>query len=202
MEEDLEHHDQYSRVLKSKEFWKGFTCDRILLFQSDSVLCSNSNYSLSSFYEYDYIGGPNGNAAKGYAKGRMHLNGGFSFRRRAGMLRCIDEAASMDQDWFDMMPEDAFFSNCTALKQPTPGKAKEFAIDNGKFMMREDYIPFGAHKPWREASCHPCKQENMRLCGGAMELAQDYDAGILAQGWCTSLDWCSRAAADLNRTEG
>jgi len=178
-EADLEHYDQYSRVLKSKEFWKGFECDRILLLQSDSTLCSNSNFDLDHFSMYEYIGGHNGHAGEDhYLPGRRHLNGGFSFRNRLGMLRCIDAADSMTiemRNWFKKMPEDAFYSNCKELKQPTLGRCKAFAIDNGAYKMDEGFVPFGIHKPWQASGCYGCENDNMRLCGGAVELLWDYN---------------------------
>jgi len=179
MEADLEHHDQYSRVLKSKEFWNGFTCDRILLLQSDTTLCSNANWGLEHFSMYEYIGGRNAHAGeRDYLPGRMHLNGGFSFRNRNGMLRCIDAVGSMNSTWqalFNRMPEDAFYSNCVELKQPAIGRLKAFSIDGGAYKMDENIVPFGVHKPWQEASCNGCRFDNMRFCGGAIELLWDYD---------------------------
>jgi len=178
-EADLMHHDQYSRVLKSKEFWNGFACDRILLLQSDTTLCSNAKWGLDHFSMYEYIGGRNGHAGeKDYLSGRMHLNGGFSFRNRNGMLRCIDAVGSMNgtmQAWFDRLPEDAFYSNCKELKQPAIGRCKAFSIDSGTYRMEKTIVPFGVHKPWQEASCDGCRFDNMRLCGGAVELLWDYD---------------------------
>jgi len=175
----LEHHDHYSRVLKSKEFWNGFACDRILLLQSDTTLCSNANFGMDHFTMYEYIGCRNGHAGeKDYLPGRMHLNGGFSFRNRNGMLRCIDAVGSMNgtmQAWFNRLPEDAFYSNCKELKQPPIGRCKAFSIDGGAYKMDEHIVPFGVHKPWQEASCNGCRFDNMRFCGGAIELLWDYD---------------------------
>lgn len=176
---DLEHHDQYSRVLKSQQFWKGFACDRILLLQSDTTLCSNANFGLDHFSMYEYIGGHNSKARqRDYLPGRMHLNGGFSFRNRLGMLRCIEAVNSMTPKMrraFVGLAEDAFFSNCKELEQPTDLRCKEFAIDAGRYKMVEDFVPFGVHKPWQESGCNECKEANMRICGGAVNLLRDYD---------------------------
>jgi len=178
LEEDLQHHDQYSRLLKSNEFWNGFTCDRILLLQSDTTLCSNSQFNLSRFSDNEYIGGHNGKAGeKHYLPGRRHLNGGFSFRNRLAMLRCIDAAASITEEWkkkwFKQLPEDAFFSNCEELKQPSNGLCRKFSIDAGAYELTEDFISFGVHRPWTESGCPGCAETNLRLCGGATELMKD-----------------------------
>jgi len=178
MEEDLEHHDQYSRVLKGKDFWKAFTCDRILLLQSDSTLCSNSGFPLEMFSYFEYIGGHNGKAGETkYLPGRMHLNGGFSFRNRTSMLRCIDAVENIypmqTRDWFKGMPEDMFFSNCVQLKQPPKGRCRRFAIDAGAYEIDEHSPPFGVHKPWQESGCPGCAEKNMRFCEGAIQLKHD-----------------------------
>jgi hypothetical protein len=177
MEEDLEHHDQYSRVLKSKGFWTEFACDRILLLQSDTTLCSNSNFQLSDFSNSEYIGGRNGKAGEKHnLPGKMLLNGGFSFRNRTSMLRCIDAVDSKPEDmrnWFKGMPEDMFFSNCVQVQQPPMGRCKKFAIASSAYAMAENFVPFGVHRPWRESGCHICKETNMRFCEGAIQLQHD-----------------------------
>merc|ERR1719145_347998 len=101
----------------------------------------------------------------------MHLNGGFSFRNRTSMLRCID--ANGQRDWFKDMPEDMFFSNCVQLKQPPKGRCRRFAIDAGAYPILENEVPFGVHKPWQESGCHGCMEINMRMCEGAIQLKHD-----------------------------
>jgi len=170
------HHDQYSRVLMSAEFWEGFTCNRILLMQSDTVLCSNSNVKLSDYFKYEYVGGRTHNLDKKYFPGRRHLNGGLSFRNRLGMLRCIKSLASYPDDvrlWLDQLPEDGFFSNCKELEQPSGPVLRRFAIASGSFEMEPDQVPFGVHSPWQESSCKGCSKSNLQHCVGAIKLLQD-----------------------------
>jgi hypothetical protein len=172
------HHDQYSRVLKSAEFWEGFTCDRILLMQSDTVLCSNSEVHLSDYFKYEYVGGRTHNLDKHYFPGRRHLNGGLSFRNRVGMLRCIRAAASYPEDvrlWLARLPEDGFFSNCEELEQPSGLVARRFAIASGSYEMEPDQVPFGVHSPWQESSCRGCRKSNLQHCVGAIKLLWDYN---------------------------
>jgi hypothetical protein len=170
------HHDQYSRVLKSAEFWEGFTCDRMLLMQSDTVLCSNSKVQLSDYFKYEYVGGRTHNLDKHYFPGRRHLNGGFSFRNRVGMLRCIKAVASYPEDirlWLEKLPEDGFFSNCKELVQPSMLLARRFAIASGSYEMEPDKVPFGVHSPWQESSCRGCRKSNLQHCVGAIKLLWD-----------------------------
>jgi len=171
-EDDLQHHDEYSKVLKSRKFWEGFTCDRSLLMQSDTVLCANSNVHLSDFMEYEYVGAHTPRLDKWYPGDRMHLNGGLSYRNRKGMLRCIDEVPSLpegQQKWLTKLPEDSFFSTCEQLKQPSKGQIKPFGIDCANTYMGPEFAPFGVHKPW--GGRYPeYSESNLKHCEGAREL--------------------------------
>jgi len=57
----------------------------LLMFQSDSMLCSNAARSVDDFFEYDFIGAP---IAEHLGEG---MNGGLSLRKRETMLRILDE---------------------------------------------------------------------------------------------------------------
>ncbi len=61
-------------LLTSASFWHQVQGEKILYFQSDSVICSNSSYKLTDFLEYDFIGAP-------WPDGGC-CNGGFSLRSR------------------------------------------------------------------------------------------------------------------------
>ncbi len=45
-------------LLTSALFWQQVQGEKLLYFQSDSVICSNSSYTLRDFLEYDFIGAP------------------------------------------------------------------------------------------------------------------------------------------------
>jgi hypothetical protein len=48
---------KYNALLLSKVFWENVIGrNKILIFQTDSILCSNSEYKLNDFIDYDYIG--------------------------------------------------------------------------------------------------------------------------------------------------
>jgi hypothetical protein len=170
MEGDLRYHDQYSRVLMSKEFWKASVCDRILIMQSDTVLCSNSEVRLSEFFDYEYVGGYTPKMRKG---ARRHMNGGLSFRNRFGMLRCVQGRSSNASHASHPISEDVFFSGCEDLKQPSVAMMNRFSIDNAHEIMEQKHVPFGVHKPWSKAfrGNHPVS--NMMYCDGAKELRQN-----------------------------
>lgn len=69
-------------LLTSAEFWHQVQGEKILYFQIDSVICSNSSYKLTDFLEYDFIGAP-------WTDGGC-CNGGFSLRSRKKMLELFE----------------------------------------------------------------------------------------------------------------
>jgi hypothetical protein len=79
----------YNGLMMSPRFWKCMLGRRkILIFQADSICCSQSNYSLKSFSEFDYIGcnwgrqRPVGLIIDGG-------NGGFSLRDWSMSMKCL-----------------------------------------------------------------------------------------------------------------
>jgi len=50
--------DGYSKLLTSSSFWRFLNADHVLIFQTDSVLCSLSPWTVHDFLQYDYVGAP------------------------------------------------------------------------------------------------------------------------------------------------
>jgi len=149
------YHDEYSRLLESPALWHKLRCEHVLVMQSDSLICQNSEFHLQQFLNEEYIGGETPGLKKG---ARLHLNGGFSFRNRHSMMKCIQS--------HPLVPgEDTFFSTCPLLKQPTQQMVDQFAIDNAHKPVAA--VPFGMHKPWG-AGLHAA--QNIQKCVGAAEL--------------------------------
>lgn len=81
---------RYSALLLSKLFWENLIGqNKILIFQTDSILCSCSDYHIDDFLDYDYIGSlwenlrPSGvNVVGG--------NGGLSIRDWGKSLECLN----------------------------------------------------------------------------------------------------------------
>jgi hypothetical protein len=73
-------------ILTSASFWHQVQGEKILYFQIDSVICSNSSYKLTDFLEYDFIGAP-------WPDGRC-CNGGFSLRSRKKMLQLFESGGA------------------------------------------------------------------------------------------------------------
>jgi len=176
------YNDEYNRLMTSPSFWKLFKCDTILLFQSDSVFCRNTEVRLSEFLQYPYIGGitPGFDAGeKEIQEGekeeeleaniilpppRRYLNGGFSLRKRPEILKCI----AQERGQMNGHMEDDFYSHCETLAQPPVSVANRFAIDNAHIIPSE--APLGVHKPWGDGPYH---QEVMHLCEGAEKLYKE-----------------------------
>lgn len=78
--------DSISSFLTKPWFWNQLApAEHVLLFQSDSMLCSNAARSVEDFFEYDFVGAP---IAQHLGRG---YNGGLSLRRRSMILKIIAE---------------------------------------------------------------------------------------------------------------
>ena len=86
----------YNCLLRTRAFWSCSRAEHVLIFQSDSILCAGSPYSVDDFLEYDYIGAP-------WPEGKVG-NGGLSLRRRQAMLELIENKAAWS------VPEDLYFT--------------------------------------------------------------------------------------------
>jgi hypothetical protein len=76
-------------------FWENMLADRVLLFGGNSVVCSNSFYSINDFIQYDYLGAP------WHTKKGVGGDGGISIRNRDHMLRALEYKSSLVEDGAD-----------------------------------------------------------------------------------------------------
>ncbi|KAF4746198.1 hypothetical protein FOZ62_025133, partial [Perkinsus olseni] len=80
------NHDTINKIMFNASFWEAIepsNADKVLVFQSDSVMCGSGD--LDDFLEYDYIGAPWKHRPLGLSVG----NGGFSLRSRSLLMECI-----------------------------------------------------------------------------------------------------------------
>lgn len=68
--------------LTSPSLWREVLGEKVLYFQSDSAICSNSLYRLTYFLQYDFIGAP--------WKGGGCCNGAISIRSRSKTLLLLE----------------------------------------------------------------------------------------------------------------
>ena len=146
-------YNDYNNLLLSKEFWKMLNGEKILIYQSDSLIY-NSN--IDDFLKYDYIGMPFLN--KHYILSPSSVgNGGLSLRSKKTMLdvlnnpNCNKKCSNIAEHFrlqhkFDNIPEDIFFSqNIQNLKL---GLVPDDNV--GKLFASSDNINcFGMHAIWK-----------------------------------------------------
>lgn len=124
--------NEYSRLLTSEDFYKLIPTEVFLIFQTDSIICDNTNNAIEQFVEYDYVGAP-------WSDGQVG-NGGLSLRRKTKMLEIIRSCP------YTNGAEDLYFcKECPSVPQHTPETeiAKTFSIET--IMSNHS---FGVHKPW------------------------------------------------------
>lgn len=144
----------YSRLIASSRFWQFVNADRVLIFQTDSVLCSLSPWRVDDFLEYDYVGAPWLVPYDGITVG----NGGLSLRK-VSTMQAVTHQFPFDGDEH----EDIYFSRALKAMQdsgapirlPSSQVARTFAYETGLPPM---LASFGVHKMdtivWRQATPH------------------------------------------------
>lgn len=144
--------DGYNALFKSLDFWNQVNAEDILVFQTDTVLCSASEFKINDFMKYDYIGcgsyaGAIGNKkdvwGNKYSKGNSFYGiGGLSFRKNSFQKQCIKKYPDIAADY----PEDVFFSNCVEQSVNKPESAEVLA----NFCTQDSFSKrsFGAHNTW------------------------------------------------------
>lgn len=142
--------DGYSKLLTSPSFWRFLNADHALIFQTDSVLCSLSPWTVHDFLQYDYVGAPWQVSYEGVDIG----NGGLSLRKVSTMLHITRTFAYDGSEH-----EDLYFSQALKKMQdtgkrinlPSVAVASNFAYETG---LPPVLASFGVHKldtiGWRQ----------------------------------------------------
>jgi hypothetical protein len=133
--------EEYNGLLLSKEFWDMLHGrGKILIFQTDALLCSKSKYRLRDFLEFDYIG-----SAWGRARRRGIVvdggNGGLSLRDWQLSVECLDRFPP--NTWWGG-GEDTYFCFHINLIGGRVALPEESARFGSQFWFTEN--SFGAHK--------------------------------------------------------
>ena len=135
----------YNFLFKQKGFWEKVEAENVLVFQTDTALCSKSKFPIEDFMQYNYIGCNKTRTAIGnkhnldYWKGPFYGVGGLSFRKMDFMLKCIDTHKRPPN-----YPEDVYFSECGELSNSKP----ETVDIIHSFCTQSVHVKssFGAHK--------------------------------------------------------
>jgi hypothetical protein len=139
----------YNKLFATVEFWNKIPKEVILIFQTDSVLCGQSDFKLTDFGKYDYIG-----SNWVYYAGGLGGNGGLSIRRKSKMISCINDHYKKYYDMWkvktNMAPlgEDWFFIKC--INENT-----------GIVADKEATYKFGAQNNWKGHKCFGCHKPNL-----------------------------------------
>lgn len=150
---------QYNALFLTKKFWECVRGrNKILVFQTDSIICSFSDFSLADFISFDYIGSkfpryrPVGLIIDGG-------NGGFSLRDWTKIYQCLER---FDPNYWTG-GEDGYFAFHVELMGGKVGKGHECA----KFSTQHNFLfkSWGAHR----ISCLNKKEKNafLNYCGEA-----------------------------------
>jgi hypothetical protein len=122
---------EYNQYIKSNEFWNLVKGEKILTFQTDTLLLRNG---VDEFIEYDYIGAPWTKPKEN----RFVGNGGLSLRTKKTMLDISENHKDYEPRW-----EDIFFVKWLEDNHlPDIETAMRFSVEN-IFHPR----PFGLHNP-------------------------------------------------------
>ena len=146
---DLSKHQAVSDFLAHRPYWDNLApAKHVLIFQTDSILCSRSNAKVEDFFAYDYIGAPVHWRFHGENEthpGPIYMNGGLSLRNREAILDVIDNAPAFnDPVNKDYWYEDEFFVRHLERmghRLPTRDVARQFSVET-------DYYPspLGVHQ--------------------------------------------------------
>ena len=128
-----------NELLTTPAFWKRVRGEKILFFQIDSVMCSNSRHKITDFLQYDYIGAPWDLSWFSYNKTYRVGNCGFSLRARSKILELLALFP-----YNNTMPEDVRYAqNMRKINGSIPPVeiAKTFAVESVYYDR-----PLGVHK--------------------------------------------------------
>ncbi len=93
--------DSVNEFMTTKWLWEDLApAEHILIFQSDSMLCSNAARSVDDFFAYDFVGAP---IAKDLGQG---YSGGLSLRKRSTILYILEK-----WDWMTTKKEGDRFED-------------------------------------------------------------------------------------------
>ena len=154
-EASLTTHASVSSFFTGPWLWEQMApAEHLLLFQADSILCSNSQLKVEDFLQYDFVGAPV-DSARGLGMG---YNGGLSIRNRSLLLEItqsndwqVERHGDHSQGNVDY--EDQWFSKklrelppkpdgSPGANLPSPETAMRFSVETMWFDR-----PLGYHQP-------------------------------------------------------
>ncbi|KAF3771326.1 hypothetical protein M406DRAFT_344582 [Cryphonectria parasitica EP155] len=141
---ELSNSHSVSVFLTSPWIWQQVElAKRVLLFQSDSILCAKSEAAVDDYFQYDFLGAP---IAPMYGSG---YNGGLSIRNPRMFLQIVRETdfATSGHEFEDQF----FFAELEkrGAELPDQNVAKTFSVETIYYE-----TPLGYHQPQRWQAAH------------------------------------------------
>ncbi|CAF3324321.1 unnamed protein product [Rotaria socialis] len=140
--EEVYDRSRTNQLLTDPKFWQRVCGEKILLFQIDSAMCSNSPHKITDFLQYDYVGAPWDLSFITLDRRYRVGNGGFSLRSRSKLLALL---ALIPYD--TQIPEDVWYAqNLYRVNGSIPSVeiAKTFSVESMYYER-----PLGVHRfPW------------------------------------------------------
>lgn len=134
-------HPQYNKLCVTLDFINQIPTETFLIFQVDTMICSEEKDLIYDFINYDYVGAPwDKEHTNNPGHGRVG-NGGLSLRKKSKMLEVIRSVPYQMNHH-----EDTYYcvvNNKVPLNMPSWEEARLFSIETV-------YSPrsFGLHKAW------------------------------------------------------
>ncbi len=121
-----------NKLFTNISFWKQIQGDKILFFQIDSIMCSNSPHKITDYLQYDYIGAPWNIQSCCGTKEAPVGNGGFSLRNRIKTIQLLQIIQWNENK--DKLPEDLWYAinlrRYLNASIPSIDVAKTFSVES------------------------------------------------------------------------
>ena len=145
-------------LLTDPNFWRRVRGEKVLFFQIDSIMCSNSPHRVTDYLQYDYVGAPWTRAILPFDTEYRVGNGGFSLRTRSKVLALLALLKHSPG-----IPEDLWYAqNMRHVNGSIPSieVAKTFAVESIPYER-----PVGIHR-----TTLPCavREKLFQTCPEAM----------------------------------
>jgi hypothetical protein len=154
--ETFKEHSSVSAFFSKPWFWEQLApAERVLMFQSDSIICANSRRTVDDFLEYDFIGAP---VREGLGAG---YNGGLSIRNVPLILEIVNNESWVEdkkekngkyKDGPNVDYEDQWFY--AKMKErnahfPTQEVASQFAVET---ILADEPLGYHQANVWQAGS--------------------------------------------------
>lgn len=145
-------------LLKDVSFWeRTLNVEKLLLFQMDTVFCSNSPYKITDFLQWDFVGAPWPDSWMNQTRGVRVGNGGFSLRSRSKTIQLLNTTTDRTITYEDLY----FGTNIPRVggRVAPLEVAKKFSSE-GDFYVNSMAI----HKPFGNGYddiCRNCPESNL-----------------------------------------